>query len=245
MAQTDMAEHWATAAEAGASSVAAICRWTAARMGCWRGDAGQFLDNAASGHPSRHACGHGDGDTSAGERLGPGAGVQDVTNQAAREGIGVTGIEVAVGLLVAWLARKAKRVGQRADTEVDTVLDAGMDRLHDLVTSRLGSDTAMVKLHAEAQTGQVSDRARDRVTAALEDTTEADPQFARQLQDLVEQVQALAAQAGGDTVVAGAGGAVMTGDLHNTGSGTAIGAVGSIDTFTVGASPPDPREPDR
>lgn len=171
-------------------------------------------------------------------------GVDGVMDRERRVGVGVTGVEVAVGFLVAWVVRKAQRVGRRADAEVDVALDAGMDRLHELVTGRLGTDTAVVRLHAEAESGQVSDRTRDRVAAALEDTAQADPQFGRQLQTLVEQVQALAARAGGDVVVAGSGGAVMTGDVHNTGSGTAIGAVGSIGTFTVGI-PPDPPGPDR
>jgi hypothetical protein len=30
------------------------------------------------------------------------------------------GIEVVVGFLIAWVARKARRVAQRADSEVDT-----------------------------------------------------------------------------------------------------------------------------
>jgi hypothetical protein len=38
---------------------------------------------------------------------------------------------VAVGYLFAWLVRKAKRAGGRADAEADRVVDAGMNRLHE------------------------------------------------------------------------------------------------------------------
>jgi hypothetical protein len=38
---------------------------------------------------------------------------------------------VAVGYLFAWLVRKAKRAGGRADAEADRVVHAGMDRLHE------------------------------------------------------------------------------------------------------------------
>lgn len=149
----------------------------------------------------------------------------------------MTGIEVAVGLLITWLVRKAKRIGDRADTEINAALDAGMNRLHDLVVSRLGGDTAMAKLHDEAESGQVSDRTRDRVAAALEDTTQADPSFGQQLQALVEQIRAMASRAGGDVAV---GGAAITGNVSNTGSGTAFGAVAKIDNFTVNSLPAPP-----
>lgn len=50
----------------------------------------------------------------------------------------MTGIEIVVGYVFAHLVGKAKRVSRRADTEVDRALDAGMDRLHDLVSRKLG-----------------------------------------------------------------------------------------------------------
>ncbi|WP_162952398.1 hypothetical protein [Streptomyces hundungensis] len=64
----------------------------------------------------------------------------------------VTGIEIATGYL-AWAVRKAQRMAGRADGEVDRVLDAGMDRLHEVVGRKLGDDPALRQLTDEASTG--------------------------------------------------------------------------------------------
>ena len=78
-------------------------------------------------------------------------------------------MEIAVGYVFAWAVRKAKRVAGRADAEVDRTLDAGIDRLHDLVSRQLGEDPALKKLAEEAEAGQdkPSDRTRRRVQDAL------------------------------------------------------------------------------
>ena len=44
---------------------------------------------------------------------------------------------VAVGYVIAWAVRKARRVGGRLDSEVDEVIDAGLDRLHEVVAAKL------------------------------------------------------------------------------------------------------------
>lgn len=110
----------------------------------------------------------------------------------------MTGIEVAVGVLFAWAVRKAKRVGGRADTEADRVLDMGMDRLHDLVSRKLGQDSALERLseEAEAGQGQLTARTRRRLELALEDVAEQDPGFAEALGQIVAEVQAAAAPMG-------------------------------------------------
>ncbi|MER5603986.1 hypothetical protein [Streptomyces sp. NPDC002265] len=101
-------------------------------------------------------------------------------------------MEIAVGYVCAWLVGKARRVAGRADAEVDRGLDAGMDRLHDLVSRKLDQDPALQQAREEADSGQeqLTERTRRRLTDSLEDAVERDEQFAAALQQLVEQLQA-------------------------------------------------------
>ncbi|MGA5039960.1 hypothetical protein ACPCA8_23260 [Streptomyces capoamus] len=108
--------------------------------------------------------------------------------------------------MFAWLVRKARRVAERADAEVDQAVDAGMDRLHELVSSRLGPDPALQRAREEAGQGRVelSERTRRELTDSLEVAAQRDEDFAAALKQLVEQLQALHAPAdaaaGGDHV---------------------------------------------
>ncbi|MEV7146712.1 hypothetical protein AB0O05_09515 [Streptomyces sp. NPDC093084] len=108
-------------------------------------------------------------------------------------GCWMMGVEVAVGYVFAWLVRKAGRVAGRADGEVDRGLDAGMDRLHVLVSRKLGQDPALERAREEAEAGQeeLTGRTRRRLTDSLEDAVERDGQFAAALEQLVEQLQAM------------------------------------------------------
>ncbi|MBM9506754.1 hypothetical protein [Actinacidiphila acididurans] len=103
-----------------------------------------------------------------------------------------------MGYLVAWVVGKARRVAGRADAEVDTVLDAGLDRLHEMVVARLGGDPALEQAVTQAAAGAqaVSDRTRRRLGLALEEAVEQDPAFASALQDAVAAVRAAAEAAG-------------------------------------------------
>jgi len=105
----------------------------------------------------------------------------------------VTGIEIAIGYLFAWAVRKAQHVAGRADREVDRALDAGMDRLHDVVSGKLGSDPALHRLAEEAASGRESpsDRTRQRVLLALEEADETDAGFAADLEQAVAHLQSL------------------------------------------------------
>ncbi|MFF9457719.1 hypothetical protein [Streptomyces flaveolus] len=153
----------------------------------------------------------------------------------------VPGVEVAVGFVFAWLVRKAKRVGDRADGEVDRGLDAAMERLHDLVSRRLGQDPALERAGEEAAEGrdELSERTRRRLMDLLEDAAERDPGFGRALADLVEELQAARAAGGG--VSATGHGIAIAGNVDiraDNGSAAAL-TMGSV---TIGA-PVDPPPP--
>ncbi len=44
---------------------------------------------------------------------------------------------VVAGYVIAWAVRKVRRVGGRLDKETDEVIDASLDRLHEVVAARL------------------------------------------------------------------------------------------------------------
>ncbi|MER8012503.1 hypothetical protein [Streptomyces sp. NPDC094149] len=118
----------------------------------------------------------------------------------------MTGIEIAIGYLFGWAVRKAQHVAGRADGEVDRALDAGMERLHDAVSRKLGNDPALEQLTQEAASGREapSDRTRQRVLLALEEAHTTDTGFAADLEQTVAHLQSLApppgSQARGDHI---------------------------------------------
>src|SRR5689334_20895060 len=102
----------------------------------------------------------------------------------------MTGLELVAGYLVAWGVRKLKRAGKRLDEETDEVIDAGLDRLHDAIAAKLGTDPALVKLDADVAQGvEPSDRTRRRVQDAVEDAAEDDPGFAAVLGELLARLE--------------------------------------------------------
>ncbi|MEU9022700.1 hypothetical protein [Actinomadura sp. NPDC048394] len=154
----------------------------------------------------------------------------------------MTGLEIAVGYLFAWAVRKARRVAGRADQEVDRGLDAGMDRLHDLVSRKLGNDPALARLSDEAEAGRQEPRPRtgQRVVLALEDAAEGDTEFADALQQVVEQLLAASNPSAG--VSASEGGQAVGGNVDiraDHGSAAAL----TMGDVTLG-NPPVPG-PDR
>jgi len=108
----------------------------------------------------------------------------------------MVGLELVAGYLVAWAVRKGARVGKRLDGQADEIIDLELDRLHDVVTAKLGLDPALEKLELEAAQGQQpSERTLRRVQDAVEEATEEDPQF----KALLEAVLAKVEEAGGGT----------------------------------------------
>jgi hypothetical protein len=152
----------------------------------------------------------------------------------------LTGIEFVVGYLVAWVVRKARRVGERADAEVDLALDAGMDRLHGVVARKLGDDRALAQLESEAAQAVNNPRTRQRVQLAIEEAAEADPGFAAQVTKLVTELRKTEAAAGaiaaGDHAVA-VGRDVKIHAERGSAAGWTLGPV------TFGGGPADPHRP--
>ncbi|MGW1080234.1 hypothetical protein [Kitasatospora sp. NPDC002522] len=133
-------------------------------------------------------------------------------------------MEIAVGYVFAWLVGKAKRVAGLADDEVDHALDAGMRRLHDLVSRKLGEDPALRDLTEEAGSAREHPTARTRqqVELALRRAMEQDPAFAESLQHAVAQIQAITGPTAGDGGTAEqnifAGPTTVQTGSHNTGT---------------------------
>ncbi|MFJ8273777.1 hypothetical protein ACIQ8G_26445 [Streptomyces sp. NPDC094154] len=153
----------------------------------------------------------------------------------------MTGIELVVGYLAAWAVRKGCRVAGRADQEVDQALDAGMDRLHEAVASKLGGDPALERMALEGQSGQdPSERTRQRVQLALEDATDDDPDFALALQAAVDRLEELKQQNGAVTATGDGTGAVGGNVSIRADHGSA--AAWTMGNVSIGA-PPDPQQP--
>jgi len=148
-------------------------------------------------------------------------------------------MEVVVGLVVA----KVRRVAVRADGVVDQALDAAVDRVGKLVTTRLAGDSAVAQLEIEAaEAGEVSDRTQRRVQLAVEEAVEKSPEFGRELEAAVAAAQAAGVAASQTT---GSNGVIINGGVSGSGSGTVIGAItgGSVG---MGTEPPaDPHQPAR
>ncbi|MGW5325697.1 hypothetical protein [Streptomyces sp. NPDC004014] len=102
----------------------------------------------------------------------------------------MTGVEIAVGCLFAWAARKARRVGARADQETDRALDAAMDRVHAVVSAKLGQETALARLDEEAAAGrgEPTPETRQWLQIVLKDAVERDEAFAQALRDALAQL---------------------------------------------------------
>lgn len=110
------------------------------------------------------------------------------------------GAEVVVAYLAAWGMRKAHRLATRVDSEADAAMDAGLDRLHELVVDKLRDDPSLKRLESEAAGGEVSDRTRSRVQLALEDARDEDEVFTTEVGKVLDELKQ--AQAQGASLVA-------------------------------------------
>jgi len=156
---------------------------------------------------------------------------------------------VVVGYVIAWAVRKARRAAGRLDTEADAVIDAGLDKLHELVAAKLGAHPVLDDLGEEAAggDGQVSELTRQQMELAVTAVARKDAVFGQAVTDLVARLRA-AEQTAGASVVAGRGARVFTGDAHAhaSGGGIAVGQVGGdVRTGGAGRDGTDPSEPGR
>lgn len=139
----------------------------------------------------------------------------------------MVGAEVVVGYLFAWVVRKVRRVGERADGQVDAALDAGVDRLggklHELVAGRPGAQAALERLGAEARQGleAPSPVTAQWLGALVQDAAERDGQFAAAVDALVEQLQATQ---GGAGRVQAPGGVAVSGRMEIKAEGGSVAA---------------------
>jgi len=102
----------------------------------------------------------------------------------------MVGLELVAGYLVAWGVRKLRRVGTRLDEETDEVIDAGLNRLHDAISAKLGADPALGKLEDEVSQGlEPSDRTLRRIQDAVEEAAEGDPEFGVMIEALIARLE--------------------------------------------------------
>jgi hypothetical protein len=155
---------------------------------------------------------------------------------------------VVAGYLIAWAVRRVRRVGSRLDTEADAVIDASLDRLHEVVAAKLGGHPALAELVEEAaaagDAGEVSDRTRQQVELELTGAARQDDGFGQAVTELADRLRE-AERASQKPVLASPGSVVFTGniDVRAESGAIAVGQVGG--DVHVGQGPPDPPGPGR
>ncbi|WP_194838737.1 hypothetical protein [Nocardia sp. XZ_19_369] len=98
------------------------------------------------------------------------------------------GMEVVVGMIVAWLIGKGNRAAGRLDSRTDQVVDAAADRLWEIVSRKLGMTAAIRQLADDASAGSVPENTRRDAQQTLEDAAMNDPGFAAEINALLGQV---------------------------------------------------------
>lgn len=104
------------------------------------------------------------------------------------------GPDIALGYLVGWLWRKARRVAGDVDRAVDEDLDALVKKLHEALRRKLLKEPALARLEVEAANGstasELSPETRDRAASVLKEQWEQDPAFAAQAEELLRRIAA-------------------------------------------------------
>lgn len=153
---------------------------------------------------------------------------------------------VAAGYVIAWAVRKARRIGGRLDAEADTVIDASLDRLHEVVSAKLAGHPVLAELIEEADGDgrEISELTRQQVELALTAAARKDDAFGQAVTELVARLRE-AELAAGSPVIAGPGSAVFTGNAEAKAmsGGIAVGQVAG--GVHVSNGPPDPSQPGR
>ena len=135
---------------------------------------------------------------------------------------------MATAYVIAWAVRKGRRIGRRLDAEADVLIDAKLDRLHEVVAAKLVHHPVLEELEEEAATGsgEVSELTRQQVELAITAAAGKDDAFGQAVAGLIGQLHD-AEQTNGRSVIAGSGSAVFTGNAHAhaAGQGVAFGQV--------------------
>jgi hypothetical protein len=110
----------------------------------------------------------------------------------------MTDVEFAVSYLTAWAWQKARRIGGLADPAPDPEMQAGLDRLHTVVTAELAGEPALGRLLLEAASDLAAPAVRslttEHVRLALQNAIEDDPGSAVRLHGLVTHLRAATAR---------------------------------------------------
>lgn len=157
--------------------------------------------------------------------------------------MGVFGAEVVVGYVCAYLVRKARHAAGAADAEVDRALDAGMERVHGLVSRALGEDDpALLRAgqQAAAESAEIPERTRRRLADALEEAAEGDPAWAAELQRAVAELWEAEARTG--AVIAGDGGIATAGSVDVRADHGSVAALRVGDVALGNPPVPGPRQ---
>jgi len=141
------------------------------------------------------------------------------------------------GYVISWVMRKATRVAGSLDSEVDHVIDASMDRLHDIVVSRLGDDTALVAARDEAGKGQVSELTHQRLALSVQAAATVDPDFAAELISLVDQLRTAESARGPVALGLGSGAVAGSVTIHADGGSAAAWHISEV-SISQGLSDP-------
>ena len=154
---------------------------------------------------------------------------------------------VAAAYVIAWAVRKGRRIGRRLDAEADEVIDANLDRLHELVAAKLVHHPVLADLEEEAATGsgEVSELTRQQVELAITAAAGKDDTFGQAVTELIARLHD-AEQASGRPVIAGPGSRVFIGNAHAhaAGQGVAFGQVaGDVHLSRGPGDPPMPGRP--
>ena len=152
---------------------------------------------------------------------------------------------VVAWMVIAWAVRKARRAGGRVDETVDAAIDAGADRLHEVVLAKLGGPVQDdLAEEAASESGQVSELTRQQVELAVAAAARRDETFAQTVTALLEQIRQ-AERATGTQVLAASGSTVFTGGVNAHDQATAIGQAGVVNIGDRRREEPDPHRPGR
>lgn len=95
-------------------------------------------------------------------------------------------VEVVVAMLIAWAVGKANRVGREINGLTDEALDLTVERMRNVVASKLGQEMAVRRLleEARATNGAVSEATKSAAAQALRAAIAQDSRFAAQVQQV-------------------------------------------------------------